>query len=64
MKRLKVVFVRDPLTKTGMNANPCRLADADTGEEIGCVKDFAIDVPVEGAITVNARLLVSEIEVR
>jgi len=56
--------MRDPLMerdKAAMRGFPCRLENADTGEMIGCLQDFTVNVPMEGVITVDARLLVSEI---
>ena len=77
MERLKVIFRSDPLmdgcpaqeTAVGggsraMFGGHCQLVDADTGDPLGCVQDFSVNVPMEGAITVDARLLVAEIELR
>ncbi len=68
MKRLKVIIARDPLMERSsahaMSGLPARLVDADTGQALDCVQDFSINVPMDGPITVDARLLVSDIEVR
>jgi len=68
MKRLKVIIARDPLMERSsaraMSGLLARLVDADTGQTLDCVQDFSINVPMDGAITVDARLLVSDIEVR
>ena len=68
MKRLKVIIARDPLMERSsaraMSGLPARLVDADTGQALDCVQDFSINVPMDGPITVDARLLISDIEVR
>ena len=68
MKRLKVIIARDPLMERSsahaMAGSPARLVDADTGQALDCVQDFSINVPMDGPITVDARLLVADIEVR
>lgn len=68
MKRLKVIIARDPLMERcsarAMSGSPARLVDADTGQALDCVQDFSINIPMDGAITVDARLLVADIEVR
>ena len=68
MKRLKVIITRDPLVErssaNAMFGLPARLVDADTGQELDCVQDFSINIPMDGVITVDARLLVADIEVR
>jgi len=68
MKRLKVIIARDPLMERcsarAMSGLPARLVDADTGQALDCVQDFSINIPMDGAITVDARLLVADIEVR
>jgi hypothetical protein len=47
-----------------MSGLPARLVDADSGQSLDCVQDFAINVPMDGLVTVDARLLVADIEVR
>ena len=68
MKRLKVIITRDPLVERSsahvMSGLPARLVDADTGQELDCVQGFSINIPMDGVITVDARLLVADIEVR
>jgi len=39
------------------------IVDADTGEPLACAQDFKLNVPLNGLITVDVRLLVHEIEV-
>ena len=62
MKHLKVILVCDSGYPTlGTHSS---LVDADTGEPIDCVQDFTVNVPLDGLLTVDARLNISEVEVR
>lgn len=70
MKRLKVILRRDALlaknetSAAGFMGQPASLVDADTGEVLGPVGDFTINVPIKGVIWVTATILVSEIVVK
>lgn len=68
MRRLKVVFggdaVFDESSGQAIVGRTAKLVDADTGEELGCVRDFSINVPLEGPVTVEAEMLVAGIEVK
>ena len=64
MKRLKVQIKEGGLpAKLGIYGGHARLLDADTGEELGCVRDFSVRFPVDDVVVVHAELLVSEVEV-
>lgn len=64
LKRLKVVIVKHDGDSQGpISGLESMLVDADTGRVIECVQDFSINMPMDGVITVDARLVVSEIEV-
>lgn len=63
MKRLRVILNRDPLVRESMYGGAAKLVDADSGQELGCVTDFNINVPLDGMITVNAKMLVHDIVV-
>ena len=65
MKRLKVILRRDPVAKDRcMPGLLGSLVDADTGDELNCVTDFKLNVPMDGVMTVTTEMVVSEIEVK
>jgi len=65
MKRIKVILVkdRDPSRESGFLGLKSKIVDADTGEQIDCLQDFTLNVPLDGILTVDARMVVSDIAV-
>lgn len=64
MKRVRVVLVNEPTRgkpPVALMGTKCRIEDADTGEAISPLQDFTLDIPFEGVITVDAKMIVAEI---
>lgn len=63
MRRVKVRLVKERNEHKGFCGIASQLVDVESGEPIGRIRDFTINVPLNGVLTVNAELLIDDIEV-
>ena len=62
MKRLRVVLPSANVeTRKHLVSKGARLEDADTGELLGAVMSFSINLDHDGLVTADVNMLVSEI---
>lgn len=64
MKRAKLIIPRRVDGGHFLMSHMAKLVDADTGEEIECVSDIQLNMPLQDAMSVTATILISDIELR
>jgi hypothetical protein len=60
MKRAKLILPSGG--KSLILGREAKLVDADTGEELVCIGDITLRIPMDGAITAGVDIQISEIE--
>lgn len=63
IKRINAIVVRDKLGGQ-MLGRSARLVIAGTGQEIQCVRDISLHLPLDGIVTATVELVINDVEIR